>query len=319
MDKQGLVQEAVCKIKVALGTRNEVILWPGSRREALERVFPCCFLPGETVLVPIMGEDGEEWAGVAENQGLDVIRLGSDWGETIVPEDIEFLVKSIKEKTIKGVLLTLHETSTGVLVDVEPIARICRAKGMVCVISAWDALGMIELAVDRWNVDILISWIPGEICLFTARKGNFARTILGNTEVEAYWPSLEIVEEMFKNGGLKKYGKIQKTVREAIKTMGLELLVKRDEMASPVLTTVRLPERVNVDQVIDALGQQGVSGVSRLKRRESQIIRIDHRECRDFEHISSLCGVLGMSVSSQGIPLKIQEGINRAQEVYYSE
>ncbi|MGC8777884.1 MAG: aminotransferase class V-fold PLP-dependent enzyme [Candidatus Caldatribacteriaceae bacterium] len=319
MGERKLTQEVVCKIKTALGTRNEVILWPGDRREALERISPGCFLPGETVLVPIMGEDSDEWAGIAERQGLEVIRLGSEWGETVFPEDIEFLMKSINGKTVKGVLLTLHETSTGVVADVEPIARTCRKRGMVCVVSAWDTLGMIELAMDRWNVDILISWMPGEICLATARKEHFARMAPGNKKADFEWPSLEAMEKTLKNSGFQKYRKMKKAIREGIQTMGLELLVKRDEIASPVFTTVRLPEKVNGDQIIDALGQKGVSGVNRLGRRESQIIRIDHRECRDLAQILSLCGVLGMSVSSQGIPLKIQEGINRAQEVYYSE
>lgn len=330
MDEQIPFQEVVYKLKKALGTKNDLVLWPGDKNTTLEKVTVGCFPPGETLLVPIMGEDGDQWASVAEHAGFEVIRLGSEWGETIRGEDLELLLRNMNEKSVKGILLTAHETSTGVVVDVEPIAKKCREKGIACIVSAWDILGAIGLAMDDWNVDLLVTEVLEEVCLVSAgpkawrclQKIDDLKRSPGEQNRSKDQLSLRLLDSIGRILEVnlpKEYEKIKKTIRAGIQTMGLELLVKGDEIASPVFTTVRLPGGVDVDRVLDGIAEQGVGGVSRLKRKENQIIRVDHRECRNLELILSLCRALGIAVSNQGIPLQIQEGINRAQEVYYSE
>ncbi|MEN3185331.1 MAG: aminotransferase class V-fold PLP-dependent enzyme [Atribacterota bacterium] len=324
MEEQRSVQEVISKLKMTLGTKSDVMLWPEVKNTVLAKVTVSFFPPGATLLVPIMGEDSDHWASIAEQSGFNVIRLGSEWGETIREEDIELLWQSIGGKTIKGLLLTVHETSTGLVVDVAPIAKTCRAKGIGCVVSAWDTLGMVELAVDEWDVDVLVTGASEAIHLVSTSKKalrGFQRTDDWQYPYGGQFSSqfLASIETMLEKNRLIEYQKIKKTLRAGIKTMGLELLVKRDEIASPVFTTIRLPGGVDVDQVLDDLVKQDMGGVNRLKRKENQIIRIDHREYRTPQLIVALCHVLGTIVSSQGIPLRIQEGINRAQEVYYNE
>lgn len=330
MEERIPFHEVIRKLKAALGTGSDVVLWPGDKNTALEKATVGCFPPGATLLAPIMGEDGDQWASVAERAGFEVIRLGSEWGETIQAEDLEFLLRSMNGKVIKGILLTAHETSTGVLVDVDPIAKKCREKGIMCVVSAWDTLGMIELAMDKWNVDALVTEVSEEVYLASA--GTKAWRCLQKIDDFQCSPGKrnrsedQLLAQLFDSVGKtldaslhREYEKIKKTIRTGIQTMGLELLVKRDEIASPVFTTVRLPGGVDVDRVLEELTERIIGGVRRLKRKENQIIRIDHRECRNLELILSLCQALGITVSNQGIPLQIQEGIHRSQEVYYSE
>lgn len=330
MDEQIPFQEVIYKLKKALETKNDLVLWPRDKSTALENVTVGCFTPGETLLVPIMGEDGDQWASIAECAGFEVIRLGSEWGETIRGEDLELLLRGMNEKIVKGILLTAHETSTGVLVDVEPIAKKCREKGIVCIVSAWDTLGVIGLAMDEWNVDVLITEVLEEVCLVSA--GTKAWRCLqkidglkGSQSEQNHFKDqlsprlLDSIGRIPEVNLPKEYEKIKKTIRAGIQTMGLELLVKRDEIASPVFTTIRLPGGVDVDRVLDELTKQGIGGVHRLKRKENQIMRIDHRVYRILEQILALCRALGTIVSSQGVPLKVQEGINRAQEVYSNE
>lgn len=318
MEKENQLQDVLLRLKAALGTQHEVMVWFESRQLVVERVVLNLFLPGGTIIVPILGEESDRWAGITERSGLQVVRLGSEWGEGVAGKDLELLLQSMKQEKVVGTILTAHEVSTGVIVDVAPIAEICRKKGLKLVVFAWEIVGVMELALDRWGVDALISG-GGNLCFLGVGNQSAWGRVWRSQDVPCEPALCGAIEEFLVNQSSLDYRRIRKTIRESMRALGVELLVKREELASPVFTTIRLPEGVDVDRIIEEFHQEGTNGVIRGKRKESQILRIDHREYQDLKKIQSLCRALGKSLEHQGVACKVQEGIQRAEEVYNGE
>jgi aspartate aminotransferase-like enzyme len=319
------MEETVQILQKVLGTEGKVFLWEGEVSTVLEAAITNFFVPGERGIFTVMGEDGDCFARLGEVLGMEVFRLGSEWGEVVTAGDIELLLKSKPEEEIQSLFVTLHETSTGVLLDIESIARKCREWGMFLVVSAFHSAGVLELAMDRWGVDLLVSAMPEKICLLSAGKRAWERRRQKHIQSslatfqelkQQSSPLLETLKKILERERAFDYQKIKRAVRVGMCAMGLELLVKREEIASPVFTTVVLPEGADAGWTVEELQREGITGVSNLKRKESRIIRIDHRHFSTKEAIFTLLENLGKTLVSQGVVLKIEEGINRVWEVY---
>ena len=319
------MEETVQILQKTLGTEGKVFLWEGEVSAVLEAAIANFFVPGERGIFTVMGEDGDCFARLGEALGMEVIRLGSKWGEAVTAGDIELLLKSKPEEEIQSLFATLHETSTGILLDIESIARKCREWGMFLVVSAFHSVGVLELAMDRWGVDLLVSVMPEKICLLSVGKRAWERRrqkhIQGSLATlqgleQGSFPLSENLQKVLERERTFDYQKIKRAIRAGMCAMGLELLVKKEKIASTVFTTVVLPEGADAGWTVEELRREGIAGMSNLKRRESRIIRIDHRNFSTKEAISTLLEALGKTLASQGVVLKIEEGINRVWEVY---
>ena len=79
---------------------------------------------GDKVICGENGKFGERWVKVAKEFGLEVIKINSEWGTPLDPEEFKKVLEEDKQKEIKAVILTHSETSTGVINDLETISSV---------------------------------------------------------------------------------------------------------------------------------------------------------------------------------------------------
>jgi aspartate aminotransferase-like enzyme len=111
---------------------------------------------GDTVLCGDNGKFGERWVKVAQAYGLNVQVIKAEWGQPLDPEAFRAALEADTAKAIKAVILTHSETSTGVINDLETIAKHVRAHGTALTIAdCVTSLGACNVPMDAWGIDVI--------------------------------------------------------------------------------------------------------------------------------------------------------------------
>ena len=157
-DFQDLVEITTKNLKWLHQTENDVLTITGSGTAAMEAGIINTLSKGDKVICGENGKFGERWVKVAKEFGLEVIKIDSEWGTPLDPEEFKKVLEEDKQKEIKAVILTHSETSTGVINDLETISSyICEHKTALSIIDCVTSLGACNVPVDAWQLDIVAS------------------------------------------------------------------------------------------------------------------------------------------------------------------
>ncbi|MBI2237901.1 MAG: alanine--glyoxylate aminotransferase family protein, partial [Actinobacteria bacterium] len=63
---------------------------------------------------------------------------------------------ALAEAPTKAVLMQQSETSTGVIHDVEAVARVAKAAGALMVVDCVSSLGAVPFETDAWEIDAAV-------------------------------------------------------------------------------------------------------------------------------------------------------------------
>ena len=128
----------------------------GSGTAAMEAAIVNTLSRGDKVLCGDNGKFGERWVKVAKAYGLDVQVIKAEWGQPLDPEAFRAALEADADKRIRGVILTHSETSTGVINDLETIARHVKAHGTALTIAdCVTSIGACNVPMDAWGVDVI--------------------------------------------------------------------------------------------------------------------------------------------------------------------
>ncbi|MCJ7665756.1 MAG: aminotransferase class V-fold PLP-dependent enzyme, partial [Actinobacteria bacterium] len=147
-----IFSETTEKLKKLLKTENDVFILTSSGTGAMETAITNSFCKGDKVLVLSIGNFGERFKKISSTFGLEVISVDYEWGEAADPEDIRKILD--EENDIKGVMVQLSETSTGVLNDVMTMSRIVRDHPAIFIVDAISGLAASDFDTDGWKIDI---------------------------------------------------------------------------------------------------------------------------------------------------------------------
>jgi len=333
-------------------TKNEVLVFPGRGAGALEGAVVNFFSPQDKVVAGIMGEGGSEWAQIGERFGLQVLRMGSERGEVITAQDVELLLRSEAGKDIKGVFITHNEISTGVVVDIEKLGKVCREHHLLFLVNAINSLGVVNLKTDEWGVDVvvaspknLITPDPG-LCFLSANdkawkyntRANCPRYYWDLTRLQKYFhhpipenpcipvPFLLILDEaiqLIKKEGLEniftRHLKLSCMLRRGIEALGLELLVSDEHIASPSVTAIRVKEEVEAEKITSFLKEEGIATLGGETQLQKKIILIEHSGCFCAFDIASIIATLGRALKAQGVAVDLAKSLAQVWEAYDNE
>ncbi|WP_373543591.1 alanine--glyoxylate aminotransferase family protein [Chamaesiphon sp.] len=152
-----IMADVTANLKWLHQTQNDVLMLTVSGTGAMEAGMINFFSPGDRVLVVHNGKFGERWAEVAKAFALDVQEVTAPWGQPIDPDRVKSALDADTTKAIKGVIVTHSETSTGVINDLESIAKYIKAHGALSIIDAVTSLGAVDVPIDRWELDVVCS------------------------------------------------------------------------------------------------------------------------------------------------------------------
>jgi aspartate aminotransferase-like enzyme len=154
-----VVKRARELLRVVAGVSEAVepLILTASGTGAFEAVLGSLVARGQKVLSISAGKFGERWADMARALGYAVAEKRLEWGRAIGTDDLEALL--LENQDAKALLITHSETSTGVLHDLEQLAKTARELNpdLLILVDAITSLGVAELRLEAWGLDAIIS------------------------------------------------------------------------------------------------------------------------------------------------------------------
>src|SRR6202008_1609125 len=139
-DFRPIYERCLARLRDVCRTQQEVLLFTSSGTGAFESAVQNLVSPGDRHLVVSAGSFGERWATMTGAYGADVDHLRYAWGETPDPDDVR---ARLRERSAKAVWVVHSETSTGVVADVQALARAAKEAGALIVVDAVSSLGAV--------------------------------------------------------------------------------------------------------------------------------------------------------------------------------
>lgn len=119
---------------------------------AMESAVTGCFDKKDRLLVISGGGFGRRFEEICEYHGLNFTALRLEFGEILTGE----MLKRYDGKGITGLLVNIHETTTGQLYDVNILSEFCRRNGAYLVVDAISSFLADNLCMEKSGIDIII-------------------------------------------------------------------------------------------------------------------------------------------------------------------
>lgn len=335
-----------------LRTRGDVLLLTTSGTGGLEAAVTNCFSPGDKVLVFTNGAFGERWAAIAKAYGLDARRVDVPWGRAVEPDLVrDELRKEAGREGAKAVFVTHNETSTGVLNPLKEIAALVKEANKVFLVDSVSGAGACELEVDGWGIDVCVTasqkaWgAPPGIAMIS--MGDRAWKAAERATLPRYYFDLQKAKASFEKGETPFTPAVSVVIalQEALRLMaeeGLDAIVERHEdlaraarrgaqalglalfadeqYASPTVTSVRSPTRVDSRQLIRVLREEHDCIIAGGQgRMEGQIFRLGHMGFVTIADLTSMLGSLEQALRRFNIHVEPGTAISAALKAYTPE
>jgi (S)-ureidoglycine-glyoxylate aminotransferase len=133
-------------------TNQQTFLIDGTARAAIEAALVSLTAPGDRVLVVNFGRFGLLLTEILSRIGATVETVDAPWGETVPLDAIAHAI----ERFAPNIVATVHgDTSTTMAQPLEGLGALCRKAGALSYVDATATIGGMEIAADRWGVDIV--------------------------------------------------------------------------------------------------------------------------------------------------------------------
>lgn len=272
------------------GSSSDVLSFTTSGTGGLEVAIVNTLSAGDKVLSVSIGSFGDRLKSIAKTYGADVVSYALEWGEAADPGVIGTMLDD--DPSIKAVLVTHNETSTGTTNPLEAIAKVVRAHGKLIIVDAVSSMSSVPCPVERWDLDVVVSgsqkgWMvpPGLAFVYMSERAwaanadakmprfyfDAAKTRDALAKLQNPWtPALSVYYAMDKafelmraeglEGIFTRHEAIADYTRNRVKSLGLKLVPVNEQFASNTVTAVWWPD--------------GVDGkaISRRAREESGVV-----------------------------------------------
>lgn len=276
-----ILKEVYENLKYVFQTKNDVFMFTSSGTGAMCAALENLINEGDKVLCLSLGNFGNRWAKIAESRGADVEKIEVEAGQVIDPEVLKKRLAEDTNKEIKIVTLTHSETSTGAANDVKTLCSIIREHGAISVVDGVTSVCAMPVKPDEWGIDVLVSgsqkgfmippglaflvaneraWKVYEQCKYPSFYFDWAahkKAVEGDTT--PFTPAVNLIVglntalKMIKEEGIENMNARHKrhcmALRNALRAINLELLVKDDNDASHSITSILPPEGISVPDI----------------------------------------------------------------------
>lgn len=276
-----ILKEVYENLKYVFQTKNDVFMFTSSGTGAMCAALENLVNEGDKVLCLSLGNFGNRWAKIAESRGADVEKIEVEAGQVIDPEVLKKRLAEDTNKEIKIVTLTHSETSTGAANDVKTLCSIIREHGAISVVDGVTSVCAMPVKPDEWGIDVLVSgsqkgfmippglaflvaneraWKVYEQCKHPSFYFDWAahkKAVEGDTT--PFTPAVNLIVglntalKMIKEEGIENMNARHKrhcmALRNALRTINLELLVKDDNDASHSITSILPPEGISIPDI----------------------------------------------------------------------
>jgi 2-aminoethylphosphonate-pyruvate transaminase len=268
-------------------TEWTVVLMTGSGTAAVESMMASVVPEGGRVLIVENGVYGERIAQMCAQYRIPHDRIVGSWMEA---PDVDAIAARLDaaaaESPFTHVSVVHHETTTGRLNALRPLADLCRSRDLSLLLDGVSSFGAEELdfahgrlAAVAATANKCLHGVPG-VSFVVVRRDALARAAsrtyyldLGrlarlqdqrNTPftpaVHAYYGLVEALREFDEEGGrparYRRYGALAEQAREGLAALGIRTVIPPGE-SSVVLRSYQLPTGLTYTQLHDQLKAGG--------------------------------------------------------------
>jgi len=148
-----LTEEILGGLKYVFQTSGSIAILTGSGTAAMEASVLNFLHAEDKVLIINGGTFGQRWCDLCEAHSIPFEELILNPGEDV---NLEGLEKRLSEQNFTALLINAHETSTGILYDIEAIGKITHALGLFFIVDAVSMICADPFQMDEWHVDVAI-------------------------------------------------------------------------------------------------------------------------------------------------------------------
>jgi aspartate aminotransferase-like enzyme len=300
---------------------------------------------GDKALVVRGGKFGERWGEICKAYGIEFIPIDVEWGKAVDPKQIQKAL--VSNPSVRGVYTQASETSTGAKHPIREIAEIVKKnEETVLVVDAITGIGVFDLPMDAWGIDVLISGSQKALMLppglsFVALSDKAWKSVERSNLPKFYFDFRKELKSVQKNQnaftpaislfvGLKeslrlirkegleavfrRHEKLAEATRAAAKALGLELYAP--DSPSNAVTAVKVPEGIQGGKLKNLFFEKfGITVAGGQDQAKGKIIRIAHLGYYERLDMVMVISALEMLLKEMGYRFELGAGVKAVEEV----
>ena len=319
------------RLKQVFETKHDVYVLTASGTGAMEAAIVNTLSPGDKVLCASAGVFGNRFGQIAESYGADVITLSVPLGTAVEP----VLVREALDANpgVKAVLVTHNETSTGVTMDLDAIAKVVKGEfGKLLLVDGISSVCSLPLPTDSWGCDVVTAasqkgWmLPPGLAFISFSEQAWeahaqARMPRFYFDLSAYkryheigqppfTPAVSIMfaldralDKILSEGMsriFERHAEIGRMTREGVTRLGLSVFPD-ESVASNTVTAVNVPERVDARRLLALMREEhGVVLAGGQQSLSGKIFRVGHMGYTEPEDIQEVINALSAVLPQLG-------------------
>ena len=335
-------KETEAKVAEIFRTRSDVILLQGEAVLGLEAAARGLVRPGMHCLSIASGIFGKGLGERLRAAGAEVHELEVGYDDSVDPDDVERLLSEVPE--IELVAVVHCETPSGTLNPVEHIARAAKAHGALVLVDCVSSLGGVPFETDEWGLDICVAgpqkclagpagptlvsvsaaaWDsiyknPGAPRMSYLSLLDWKEKWLGNgmfpftplvSDIHGLAAACDELLEIGLEESFARHELAARACREGVHAMGLEIWACREEIASPTVTAIKLPDEVT-DLQVRAHARERYGVMFSGGQGAGNLIRIGHMglTARGLHPVVGLAA-LGQTLLDLGVSVEVGDAV----------
>lgn len=283
---QRAIRERLLQVYGLDPQRYAAILMTGSGTSAMEAMIASLGPATSKMLIIENGVYGERLARIAAIHGIPSVAMTLKWGEAIDNARLRALLD--EHQGVSHLAMVHHETTTGRLNAIEPVARLCGERRVTLLLDAVSSFGAEELDFHGWDIagcaataNKCLHGVPGASFVIARRDALDdddipQRTLYldlatycreqdkGGTpftqSVQTFYALAEALAEFQEHGGWharhRRYRALAEQVRSRLIALGIRPLLP-EGASSVVLNSYHLPANVTYERLHGHLKTHG--------------------------------------------------------------
>jgi len=152
-----LLQSIEAQLQPIFGTAGSIFILGSSGTGGLESAVASLFSPGDRVLAAPVGVFGQRLVDMARTYGCRVDVMETKPGFAVDAQQLAERLKRDTARSIRGILLTHNETSTGVANDMRLLAEAIGEHPAYTVVDSVSGMGASDFRMHEWRLDAVIT------------------------------------------------------------------------------------------------------------------------------------------------------------------
>jgi aspartate aminotransferase-like enzyme len=343
---RSIFKEVLDGLRYVYNTQNDVLCFTSSGSGAMEGAVVNLLSPGDKALVISAGKFGERWAALCKAFGANTSILSIPYGQAVEPAQVAAELE--KHPDTRAVFVQYSESSTGARHDVKALGEIVHPYPKAAlVVDAITGLGVMEMPVDEWHLDVVIGGSqkalmlpPGLAFASVSQKAwgliesaksskfyfDYQKERKNNARGESsYTPAITLImaareairyiRSIGRDNLIANAGLLASATRAAAQALGLKLFAERSP--SDALTAICAPEGIDSGTIIKEFKQNfGATVANGQGEMRGRLFRVAHLGYYDFTDMVALIACLEIIMKKLNLPVELGAGVKGAQQVY---